>query len=93
MKRYANVKVREPQYLMEMMIKKGLTQRSLAAKSKVSYVKMNALINGGSCGPTVAKKICNALECEFDDIFFIDSVNNSNQYLAEQAATIEKLSA
>ena len=63
------------------MIKKGFTQRGLGKAANISDTTINHLINGKRCcSPEVAAKIRNALNLEFDDIFFIDIDCNSKHH-------------
>lgn len=60
------------------MLTKGFTQRGLAVAAGVSDTTVNHLVNGHRHpGPTTAKKICTALECKFEDIFFVEEDNKS----------------
>lgn len=64
----------------EMLAVKGFTQRSFAKLISISGPYMNQIVNGDrNPGPKVAKKICDGLDVEFDDIFFIQYDNKSYQ--------------
>ena len=59
--------------LIRQMTLQGLTGAGLARKAKVSQGYIVQVINGKRTilAPT-AKKICDTLQCQFDDIFVID---------------------
>jgi len=60
--------------LQETRIKKGYTQRALARKAGTSHSYISQIESGDRTpGPKIAQVICNALEVNFDDIFFIKS--------------------
>ncbi|MBP2635004.1 MAG: hypothetical protein H6Q72_911 [Firmicutes bacterium] len=72
--------LKDPEKLKVIMLKKGFTQRSLAKKSIVSDTTINHLINGKrNVSAPIAQKIISSLECEFDDIFFVELDYKSNQ--------------
>ena len=58
--------------ILEKMIRAGLTRVGLAKKSGITQGYISMIINGKRLilAPT-AKKIVEALNCEFDDIFYI----------------------
>jgi Predicted transcriptional regulators len=73
------IKLKEDSFKRIMLIK-GFTQRGLAKAAKISDTTMNHVVNGlRNPGPKTAKKLCSALECEFEDIFFIEEDNKSYQ--------------
>lgn len=72
--------LRDSGMLREMMIKKGFTQRGLGRATGVSSPYIAQILNGDrKPGPEIAKKFADALETEFDVIFFIEDGNKSNQ--------------
>jgi putative transcriptional regulator len=79
MKSYANIRIADTEKLRELMAKKGFTQRGLAKAASISHVTIVNLFKGEPCGPTIARKICETLNADFDDIFFIQSGNFCNQ--------------
>lgn len=63
-----------------MLIKNGYSQRSFGKAASISPPYACQISNGNRCpGPNIAKKICEILKVEFDDIFFIDSGYKSDQ--------------
>ncbi|MEJ8547144.1 helix-turn-helix transcriptional regulator [Brevibacillus borstelensis] len=74
------VKVRE---FAQARIKKGYSQRGLARaiNRAVSYI---CQLESGNRNPSpqVAKDICEALDVEFEDIFFIENVHKCEQKTA-----------
>ena len=72
------IKLKSVEEIKKLMIIKGFSQRSLAEKLNLSDTHVNHVVNGlKNPGPVTAKKICDALEVEFKDIFFIDDDNKS----------------
>lgn len=66
--------------IKEKMLINGFSQRSLARAAELSDTTVNHVINGlRNPSPATAKKICDALDCGFDDIFFIEKDNKSYQ--------------
>lgn len=64
----------------ELLIRKGLSQRGFSKKTGISSPYMSQIINGNrNPGPEMAKKICEGLDVEFDQIFFIDNGYKSKQ--------------
>lgn len=61
--------------LIAIRVKSGLSTRRLAQIAKVNPSTIN-LIENGKRNPTpqTARKICTALACEFDSIFYIKEV-------------------
>lgn len=59
------------------LMEKGFSYRSLAEVAKLSYVSINDIANEKKRPtPKTAKRICEALDLEFQDIFFIVNDNN-----------------
>jgi len=58
--------------LTERMAKAGFTGAGLARATKITQGYMCQIVNGKrSVLPPTAKKLCDALSCEFDDVFEI----------------------
>ena len=70
--------------LKERMIKAGLTGAGLAKKAGITQGYVCLILNGKrTVLPPTAKKICDVLFCNFDDVFFIgweasDNVTDRN---------------
>jgi DNA-binding XRE family transcriptional regulator len=66
------IKLRDVDQFNEMLIRKGFTKSELAASIELS-VPRTIQISNGDHGPgvKVAKRICQTLEVEFDDVFKI----------------------
>ncbi|WP_245809823.1 helix-turn-helix domain-containing protein [Cohnella massiliensis] len=66
--------------LKKLLLIKGFTQRSLGREIGISEPYATQIVNGTrNPGPQIAKKITDALDVDFDTIFFIDSGCKSNQ--------------
>ena len=77
------VRIKDQKAFKIIMIKKGFTQRGLSKAANISDTTINHLINGKRCcSPEVAAKIRNALNLEFDDLFFIDGDCSCEQDVA-----------
>jgi len=75
-----NIKLKDIQAFTKLLIVSGFSQRSFAKKIDISGPYMNQIANGERCpSPKVAKKICDGLNVEFDDIFFIEHACKSKQ--------------
>jgi DNA-binding XRE family transcriptional regulator len=75
------IKLKNPREFKIIIVKKGFTQRSLGKAAGVSDTTINHLLNEKrGCGPSVAYKVCQTLQVEFDDIFFIDDACNSQRF-------------
>lgn len=56
----------------ELLLRKGFTKRELGRKARISEVYAQQIAKGErNPGAKVAKRICQSLEVEFDEIFFI----------------------
>ena len=56
--------------LQSKMVRAGYTGKSLAKASGITQGYMSFIMRGKrQILPPTAKKICDALECEFDDVF------------------------
>ncbi|WP_339233912.1 helix-turn-helix transcriptional regulator [Oceanobacillus sp. FSL W7-1281] len=61
-------------------IKKGFSQRGLGRAANLSGALINQIeSNDRNPSPESAKKICDVLQVNFDDIFFTESVCKSEQ--------------
>lgn len=57
----------------EMLIKKGLSKKAFAEAAGIGQVTALQICNGDrNPSPRIAKRICETLEVEFDDIFIIE---------------------
>ena len=64
--------IAKPQNLYKLMAKKGFTGNRLAEKTGITQGYMSYIIRGRRAVlPPTAKKICDALQCDFDEIFEI----------------------
>lgn len=74
------IKFKDPTTFEMALMKLGYTQRSFAKKIGISSPYLSQIIKGDrNPSPKVAKKIFDALEKNFDDIFFIHLDNKSYQ--------------
>ena len=68
------IKTRE---LKLLMIKRGFSGAGLAQAAKLTQAHIVNILRGRvSPRPSTAKKLCDALGCEFDDIFEIKAENS-----------------
>lgn len=73
------VLVRDIDALVERIIKSGFSYRGLAKKAKCSQTQISLILKGErNPSPENAINICKALNCKFDDIFFINNNYKSN---------------
>lgn len=64
----------------KLLLQKGYSQRSFAEVTEISSPYFNQIVNGDrSPSGKVAKKIVDALEMTFEEIFFIDDACKSYQ--------------
>lgn len=71
------IKIKENEF-KAIRIKKGFSQRGLGRATNLSGALINQIENKErNPSPDSAKKICDALGVEFDEIFFTESVCNS----------------
>lgn len=62
------------------IVEKGFSYRQLAKKANTNPTTISLLTKGErNPSPDLAVNICKALECQFEDIFFIKGVYNSKQ--------------
>jgi transcriptional regulator with XRE-family HTH domain len=74
------IRLVDPHEFRKLMIRKGFSQKSLAKAATMSNPYLNQILKGEKHpGAVIAKKIVDALEVEFDDIFFIDDAYQSKQ--------------
>jgi len=63
-----------------LLLRKGFTKRELGRQAGISEVYAQQIANGDrNPGAKVARRICESLEVEFDDIFFIADACNCKQ--------------
>lgn len=66
------IRIKDAKKLKELLIIKGFTQRLFAREINLSYPYLNKIINEESPpSPKVAKSICDKLDTQFEEIFFI----------------------
>jgi transcriptional regulator with XRE-family HTH domain len=66
------VRLNDSDCFSELLIRKGLSRRGLAEKARIGEATAIQICNGQrNPSPRTAKRICEALEVEFDDIFEI----------------------
>jgi transcriptional regulator with XRE-family HTH domain len=74
-----SVLVKDIDALTERIIKAGFSYRQLAKNAKCSQTQISLILKGErNPSPENAVNICKALNCKFDDIFFINSNYKSN---------------
>lgn len=74
------VLIKDIDYLMELIVKAGLSYRKLAEKVGCSQTTISLILKGErNPSPEVAVNICKVLEVLFDEIFFISNDYKSNQ--------------
>lgn len=62
------------------VVEKGFSYRQLAKEADTNQTTISLLAKGErNPSPKLAVNICRALECNFDDIFFIKGVDKSKQ--------------
>ena len=71
------VLVKDKDILIEKIVENGYSYRQLAEKVGISQTSISLIIKGAS--PENAVKICKILNCQFNDIFFINNDYKSNQ--------------
>lgn len=77
------IKLRSANDFKKMLLMKGYSQRGLGRAVDISEAYASQIANGlRSPGPEIAKRIVDLLEEDFNDIFFIDGDDKSNQKLA-----------
>lgn len=74
------VLVKDIDKLIEMIVKSGFSYRQLAREAHCSQTQICLILKGErNPSPENAVNICNALKCQFDDVFFINCVDKSKQ--------------
>lgn len=74
------IKLKDQHDFAKLLIVNGHSKRSFAKKIKISNAFLIQISNGDrNPGPKVAKKICEGLDKEFDEIFFTEIDNKSYQ--------------
>lgn len=73
------VLLKDRQALIDKIVKSGFSYRGLAREAKCSQTQISLILKGErNPSPNNAVNICKALDCDFDDIFFINSNYKSN---------------
>lgn len=68
----------------ELLIKKGFSKKAFAEAANIGQVTALQICNGDrNPSPRIAKRICDTLEVEFDDIFEIVKPNQQLQVAAK----------
>lgn len=74
------IQLKDKYRLQELLLRKGFSKRELGRKAHISEVYSQQICNGDrNPSAKVAKRICEALEVTFDDIFFITRACNCEQ--------------
>jgi DNA-binding XRE family transcriptional regulator len=74
------IKLKNAEELKKHLMKEGYTLRSFGLKAEVSHTHiMNIIHEKNQPSPKAAKKIAEALNLTFDDLFFIENDCKSNQ--------------
>lgn len=74
------VVVKDIDLLIEKIVEKGLSYRQLAKKMGTSQTTISLIMKGErNPSPETAINFCKVLECQFEDIFFINNDYKSNQ--------------
>lgn len=80
-----NVLVKDRDLLIEKIVENGFSYRQLAKETQTSQTTISLIIKGErNPSPKVAINICNALKCQFNDIFFVNNDDKSNQTFKEE---------
>ncbi|MGF9821430.1 helix-turn-helix domain-containing protein [Brevibacillus agri] len=67
------IRLKDPERFGELLIRKGHSKRSFAEASGIGQVTALQIANGDrNPSPRIAKRITDALEVEFDEIFVIE---------------------
>ncbi len=62
------------------IVENGYSYRQLAEKAGISQTTISLIVKGErNPSPDSAAKLCQALNCQFEDIFFINNDYKSNQ--------------
>ena len=74
------VYIKDIDNFIEKIVTAGFTCRELARRANSNPTSISLLTKGErNPSPELAVNICKALNCNFDDIFFIKNVDNSKQ--------------
>lgn len=69
--------ISKPDRIKEIRIKQGYSIRAISLKAGLNYATVAYLEKAPrSVAPRTAKKLCDALEVPFDEVFSIDSIGN-----------------
>jgi transcriptional regulator with XRE-family HTH domain len=72
------IRLKDPEHFEELLIRKGHSKRSFAEAAGIGQVTALQIANGDrNPSPRIAKRITDALEVEFDEIFVIEKTRNS----------------
>lgn len=73
------VLVKDKDIFIDSIVKAGFSYRKLAKEAKCSQTQISLIVKGErNPSPENAINICKALNCKFDDIFFINNDYKSN---------------
>lgn len=73
-----SVYIKDIDNFIEKIVTAGFTYRELARRANSNPTSISLLTKGErNPSPELAVNICKALNCNFDDIFFIKNVDNS----------------
>jgi DNA-binding XRE family transcriptional regulator len=74
------VRLKSPDNLIQLLIQKGYSQRSYASHIGLSYEYFNRIVKEHVFpSGTVARKIYEGLDLEFQDLFFLQNGDDCNQ--------------
>lgn len=74
------VVVKDIDLLIEKIVEKGFSYRQLAKEIGISQTTVSLILKGErNPSPETAVNFCKVLECQFDEIFFINNDYKSNQ--------------
>lgn len=74
------VYIKDIDSFIEKIVISGFTYRELAKRANTNPTSISLLTKGErNPSPQLAVNICKALNCNFDDIFFIKNVDKSKQ--------------
>lgn len=75
-----SVYIKDIDNFIEKIVTAGFTYRELARRANSNPTSISLLTKGErNPSPELAVNICKALNCNFDDIFFIKNVDNGKQ--------------
>lgn len=74
------VMIKDVEEFIEKIVERGFSYRQLAKETNCSQTLISLLAKGErNPSPENAVNICRALNCKFEDIFFIKGVDKSQQ--------------